>query len=147
MSKWPGRQFPIRSPGTNFQRLSNAPTSLDRYATLVRWTKLLLLSAIASPAWSPPDREPVNTLKANDTIEIEVEDDFAISALRIVMMQGDTGSDSSITQHIFRTSFLDAQVFGCVYKDIFYQFEGGFFEGFESEYHWFEKNGRKWSTV
>jgi hypothetical protein len=91
--------------------------------------------------------EIVNTLKANDTIEIEVEDDFAISALRIVMMQGDTGSNSSITQHIFRTSFLDAQVFGCVYKDIFYQFEGGFFEGFESEYHWFEKNGRKWSTV
>ena len=89
--------------------------------------------------------EIIDAASAKDSLELEVDEDFVISDLRIVLLAGDTGKNESITQEIFVTTYLDTQIFGISYNDVFYEFKGGNFEGFSSEYFWFKREGHSWS--
>lgn len=89
--------------------------------------------------------ETVECYKSPDTISIEVDDDFKLSDLSLVLLDVDSGDDGSITQNLYAFTRLEKQAFGIKYKGKFFEFYGGEDEGGSNEIHWFERNGETWT--
>jgi hypothetical protein len=89
--------------------------------------------------------EIVECYKSTDTISIEVDDDFTLSELKLVLLDVDTGDSDSITQKLYSVTRLEKQVFGIKYKGKFFEFYGGNDEGGSNEIYWFERNGETWT--
>lgn len=89
--------------------------------------------------------ETVKCYKSLDTISIEVDDDFKLSDLSLVLLSVDTGAIGSITQELYYATRLESQGFGIKYKDKFFEFYGGNDEGGSNQIYWFERNGETWT--
>ena len=81
--------------------------------------------------------ETVECYKSPDTINIEVDDDFKLSDLNLVLLDVDSGDSGSITQELYSATRLEKQVFGIKYKGEFFEFYGGNDEGGSNEIYWF----------
>lgn len=89
--------------------------------------------------------ETVECYKSPDTINIEVDDDFKLSDLNLVLLDVDSGDSGSITQKLYLATGLEKQAFGIKYRDKFFEFYGGNDHGGSNEIYWFERNGAMWT--
>jgi hypothetical protein len=88
--------------------------------------------------------EKVECIESISSIDIEVEDDFRLTDLKIIFMAVDDGAEDSITFKVYRETGLDIQVFGIKYKGVFYRF-GGQEVGGGNEFFWYENNNNSWA--
>ena len=89
--------------------------------------------------------ETVECYKSPNSISIEVDDNFKLSDLRLVLLDVDSGDTGSITQKLYAYTRLEKQAFGIKYKGKFFEFFGGEDEGGSNEICWFERNGETWT--
>ena len=89
--------------------------------------------------------ETVECYKSSDTINIEVDDDFKLSDLNLVLLDVDSGDSGSITQKLYLATGLEKQAFGIKYRDKFFEFYGGNDHGGSNEIYWFERKGAMWT--
>ena len=91
--------------------------------------------------------ETVQWYKSPDTIHIEVDDNFKLSDLSLVLLDVDSGDNGSIAQKLYSVTRLEKQAFGIKYKGEFFEFYGGNDEGGTNDVYWFERNGDKWTDT
>ena len=89
--------------------------------------------------------ETVECYKSPNKISFEVDDDFKLTDLSLVLLDVDSGDSGSITQKLYAITRLEKQAFGIKYKGNFFEFHGGEDEGGSNEIRWFERDGDKWT--
>jgi hypothetical protein len=88
--------------------------------------------------------EKVECIESISSIDIEVEDDFRLTDLKIIFTCMDDGAEDSITQNLYQETGFENQVFGIKYKGVFYRF-GGQEVGGGNEFFWYENNNNSWA--
>lgn len=97
--------------------------------------------------------ETVQCYKSVDMIKIEVEDDFKISDLDLILIDTEGGGRGSLpgsvslADNLYSYTNLEKQVLGVKYNGQFFEFFGGDDEGGSNQIYWFERNGDTWAET